>query len=379
MGATVNRQSRQWDVSKSAASFTTWLWREGGWIGNLLRLPFTLLSWIYGRVSWLRVCFYERGVFSTKRLGCYVVSVGNITSGGTGKTPMTIYLAEQWRKRGKTVGIVSRGYRRKNKDAVVLVSDGSQTLETPRSVGDEPYLMAERLRGVPIVVANDRYEGCHLLTSKFQIDLILLDDGFQHLQLHRDQNLLLIDASNPFGNGTLLPRGTLREPLSAIGRADCVILTRTEEGKETDNLLDSIAAMGRPILRSRFQATALIDMTTGARHPISDLSDQAVFVFCGIGNPDAFLKQLTALGASVKDVLIFRDHHFYEDADIAVIKNRSASLGVKKIVTTEKDAVKLKDLSMAGLEIQALRVEVDFMGRSQDHVTRLFKEAPNKS
>lgn len=321
----------------------------------------------------LRIFCYERGILSKKRIACPVISIGNITTGGTGKTPFTIYLAEQWQKKGKKVGIVSRGYRRKNKAEVVLVSDGVRPLETPKSVGDEPYLIAERLKGVPVVVANDRYQGCRFLMREFKVDLILLDDGFQHIQLHRDQNILLIDATRPFGNGALLPRGPLREPVSEIRRADYVIFTRIDAREELNRLFDAVAAFGRPFIKSRFKASALIDLSNESTHPVSDLKGQSILVFCAIGNPSAFLDQLSRLGAKIKETLFFRDHHFYNEADIVAIKNRSETRGLKRIVTTEKDAVKLKNLSTLDLDIWVLRVDVDFLEFSKDQEALLFK------
>ncbi|HZR45761.1 MAG TPA: tetraacyldisaccharide 4'-kinase, partial [Candidatus Manganitrophaceae bacterium] len=162
------------------------VWNKGRGLSDLVLFPFTLLASIYGLSCRIRIFLYEKGVFQRKRAGCYVVSIGNLTVGGTGKTPFTIYLAEKWREKGYKIGIVSRGYKGSYKGPVVLVSDGESILEKVSSVGDEPYLMAERLKGIPIVVSADRFKGCQRLIERFRVDIILLDDGFQHLRLHRD-------------------------------------------------------------------------------------------------------------------------------------------------------------------------------------------------
>ena len=354
------------------------VWNKGRGLSDLVLFPFTLLASIYGLSCRIRIFLYEKGVFQRKRAGCYVVSIGNLTVGGTGKTPFTIYLAEKWREKGYKIGIVSRGYKGSYKGPVVLVSDGESILEKVSSVGDEPYLMAERLKGIPIVVSADRFKGCQRLIERFRVDIILLDDGFQHLRLHRDLNLLLVDATNPFGNGCLLPRGSLREPVSEVRRADLVIFTRSENGSDATEWISEIERFGRPCLRSRFQPTGLIELHTGSHRPATDLRDRPVFALCGIGNPDSFLHLLSALGAEIKDQLIFGDHYAYQESDWMRIKEMAEAAAVKWIVTTEKDAVKIKDFLPADFEVWVLRVEVAFWEEAEKWESLLFqkKERP---
>ncbi|MFQ5597356.1 MAG: tetraacyldisaccharide 4'-kinase [Nitrospiria bacterium] len=347
--------------SKDVMPVSERLWGDGSWFSDLVRLPLTFVSWIYGAIVRFRILMYQAGWLSQKKVDCRVVCVGNLTTGGTGKTPFTIYLAKKWQAKGSKVGIVSRGYRRKNKAPVVMVSDGFQPLGTPESVGDEAYLMAKRLQGVPIAVANDRYAGCVWLRSHFQVDVIILDDGFQHLKLHRDRNFLLIDASSPFGNGKLIPRGPLREPISEIRRADCVVLTRSDQCKDIGALSRLIKDSQRPFIKSRFAATELINLENSFKRSLSDLDGLAILAFCGLGNPRGFLSQLTQLGAKVQDVVYFSDHHSYSQSDILAIEKRAAEMGVRWILTTEKDAVKLKGLSTGRPDIWMLRVDVAFM------------------
>ncbi len=357
--------------------FLAWLWGEGGGISNGLKLPFSAAAWLYGGVIGLRIFLYRTGLLPTKRVDCHVVSVGNLTTGGTGKTPVVLYLAEQWQARGKRVGIVSRGYRRKKKDGVVLVSDGEQVLETAEAVGDEAYLMAERLKGIPVAVAADRYAGCRFLQSRFAVDVILLDDGFQHLRLHRDLNLLLVDATKPFGNGHLLPRGALREPLSQMQRADMVILTRADDQVELDKTMSTVSAFGLPTLQSCFQPTGLVNLKTAETRAHSELSGQSVLPVCGIGNPDAFLRQLADLGAKLESPMLFPDHHPYGPADLERIDRVAEAAGLRWIVTTEKDAVKIKALDLIhpmAAKFYALRIGPIFKDESGPAFRRLFEK-----
>jgi tetraacyldisaccharide 4'-kinase len=316
-----------------------WIWRRRGGLAEIGLLPLTGLSMVYGAFCRLRVGLYRGGLLPTRRVSCPVISVGNLTVGGTGKTPLVIFLAEQYQRRGDAVGIVSRGYGGDYSGPAHLVSDG----DTAAKVGDEPCLMARRLPNVPIVVAKSRYSGCQMLRSKFKLELILLDDGFQHLSLHRDLNLLLMDATNPFGNGALLPRGPLREPLAQMKRADVIILTRHETGAPLpQGLHDEI-----PLLRCRFVPTALMHLTCGTVHPLTLLTEGPVLAFCGIGNPEAFTTTLTQAGADIVEMIGFRDHHSYTLSDLLKIQRRAGP--DLRIVTTEKDGVKIQPLLLEGL------------------------------
>ena len=186
----------------------------------------TLLSFVYALILQLRVLVYKAGLLRSFRLPCPVISVGNLTVGGTGKTPMTLYLARWFMDRGKRVVILSRGYGGSLEGTIRIVADGSTILLSPGDAGDEPYLLANSLPGVMVVIGSDRYQAGCLALERLNPDIFILDDGFQHLRLKRDLNLLLLDCEKPFGNGRTLPAGILREPVSAIERADLVIFTR---------------------------------------------------------------------------------------------------------------------------------------------------------
>ncbi len=342
-----------------------WIWEQPCGMPDIILFPFTLLAGLYGLLVRLRILLYEKGTRTKRRVSCPLISIGNLTVGGTGKTPFTLFLAERLKEKGCTVGIVSRGYKGSHQGAPLLVTDGKEVLSDVFSAGDEACLMANRLVGVPVVVSKDRFDGCRFLLSHFTIDMIILDDGFQCLSLYRDRNLLLIDALDPCGNGLLLPRGPLREPLSAIRRADLVVFTRVEDPSYTCEWLDKIQEFRQPCLKSRFVATDLVSINSGEICPLSDLMHQPVLSFCGIGNPASFISLLSGLGAHLKETLIFEDHFPYRPSDMVRIKERKESLGVKWTVTTEKDAVKIKQLLPKDFNLWAVRISVQFWDASE--------------
>jgi len=323
----------------------------------------TILSGIYFLLWRCRLFLYEHKILPTKRVNAFVVSVGNLTVGGTGKTPVTLFLAQQYQAKGSRVGIVSRGYRGRYKAPVVVVSDGQSVLEPPQIVGDEPVMMARRLNGVPIVVSRDRVLGCQWLIDHFKIDLILLDDGFQHIRLHRDLNILLMDATQT--NYFLLPKGPMREPIFAAHRANIVIVTRQDCASPPFNMPEG-SGFDSPILQTSFYPVGLMPLKGGASRPISTLSGEPIIAVCGIGNPSAFIKMLEQLGAKIYETILFPDHHHYTEADMQGIGIKAKSLGAKTIITTEKDAIKIERIpaQMAPFEavdIWALEIRISFL------------------
>ncbi len=339
-----------------------WLWGRSGGGWDLVFFPLTFLAWIYGGVVRARAGLYRAGLFKTRRADCRVVSVGNLSVGGVGKTPFVLFLAEQYRARGIKVGVVSRGYGREG-GGRLAVSDGVRLLATPETAGDEPYLIAARLPDVPVVVSADRYDGCRWLVEQYGVSVVLLDDAFQHLALHRDLNLLLLDAISPFGNGRLLPRGMLREPPSAIARADAIFLPGAMAGVDT-----RLPIVGCPVFSFAFEPTALVHVTMGAVSPLSDFAGRDVFALCGIARPDRFIASLEQLKMRVAARRIFPDHYRYTAADLARLQQEAGDL---PIVTTEKDAVKLAQHDLAAhLDCRAVRIAVHI--RSDDWAGLLF-------
>jgi tetraacyldisaccharide 4'-kinase len=322
------------------------------------------LAYLYGWAVRARAVLYARQWLLQRRLPCRVVSVGNLTVGGTGKTPLVIAVATMLRKRGQRVAVLSRGYRRQRRAARLLVSDGRTILASPAESGDEPYLIAQRCPGVVVAVGADRFRLGRWVLERFPLDCVVLDDGFQHLGLHRDVDLLLVDASAPEDLDALLPAGRLREPLAASARASAILLTRAEGDSMTAPLLARLrAATGVPVIpiRVRFRSDALVHLATGAVEPMGILNGRAVVLFSGIAKAPSFRGLLVAEGAKVCDEFIYPDHHSYTARELGRIRSRAEECGADLIVTTEKDAVKVAPLVEEKDRFWALRLQTDVL------------------
>jgi len=303
-----------------------------------------------------------------KRLPCRVISIGNITFGGTGKTPATIAIAEEAKKRGFIPNILTRGYKGKQKGPC-FVSKGDGPLLSEREAGDEPMLMADRLKGVPVIKGEKRYEaGIFAIQNlKSQISnfksqmLFILDDGFQHWNLFRDKDILLIDGTNPFGNRKLLPLGPLREPLSAIGRADIIVITRTGKGSSIGSGINGLMNEIRDFntKASVFFAEHLPSKfikVSGDIFPLEWAKEKRFFGFSGIGNPASFEGSLLSAGVDLRGFKSYRDHYRYNSRDIENIIEGSKKSNANWIVTTEKDIMKLRVLNIPA-NLVALSIE----------------------
>ena len=306
---------------------------------QFLLFPFSL---IYEIIISIRNLFYDKNIFrSLKISNCKVISVGNISVGGTGKTPVIHFLANYLQKRGISVAILSRGYRRKSKGPVI-VSDGKRILAGLNQAGDEPYLLARQLKSIPVVVEADRYKGALLIQGKFKPDVILLDDGFQHRRLHRDLNIVLIDASVGFGRGFLLPAGFLREPLSSLKRADLIWFTRIDQSRDFDRLIEQVRKFSSaPRLTSEHRAIEVVEASSGRRLKLSFLNQKRIYLFSGIANPGSFEKTIVNLGARLVHHRLFSDHYQYTPADIKKVTTHANNVRCDIILTTEKDYIRL--------------------------------------
>lgn len=325
----------------------------------------TLLSFVYLGVCWLRLFFYRSGLFKTRRLNSPVISIGNLTVGGTGKTPLVIAMAEYLCRTGLRVGILSRGYKGRRKVDLQWVSDGKRILAGPLEVGEESYLMAWRLKEVPVVVGRDRYRSGQCLLERFRPDVILLDDGFQHLALHRDINLLVIDGTNPFGPrqamGRLLPRGTLRESLWGIRRASAVLVSRMEQANEWDEITRQVRSYNPriPVFQAFFRPARLIALASEGQKDPDSLKGQSVLAFSGIGHPASFRFFLERLGATVAAEVIFEDHHIYSLKDVERLIQTARREAIDLLVTTEKDGVKVREFLKPEDPVWALRIDLE--------------------
>ena len=255
------------------------------------------LSLLYGAVTRTRLSLYRRGTFHTTKLDRPVISVGNITTGGTGKTPLVEWVARTVAAQGKKVCILTRGYGRKDPHLQVIVSDGYGVLASPTEAGDEPYLLASRLVGSAAVISSaDRIAAGHEAINDFGTDCFVLDDGFQHLRLARDLNIVTIDATNPWGGGKLLPYGRLRETPESLSRADCVVITRCDQVRELDKLRSEIRRFtgGRPIFHSEMRTSRVSPLKNGSSETLTPPA--RVAAFCAVGNPHSFFEHVRRSG-----------------------------------------------------------------------------------
>ena len=383
-------------------------------LASPVRFLLTPLRWLYTASVQLRNILYTRGVIKARRLPCRVISVGNIVVGGTGKTPAVIAIAKHLQREGVRVAILLRGYKRRGgkkmsrrlmsslplREKVTIVSDGEKVCASVTESGDEAQMMARYLSGVPILVGKCRYLAGQVALERFKVDVLLLDDGFQHRQLARDVDILTIPATHPFGSPEkLLPAGTLREPPSALKRADLILLTHTDTpdiSTHIKKLVKSLApnalilesihqpihcyplVIGVPAAQETFSRqfsakrfsfnTPLLQPITDNRQPttilpktdtydIKELKGKRVLAVCGIGNPDAFVVTLMRCAVASVELLEFPDHHVYTEIDKQHIHTAFQETRADLIVTTQKDEQKLAGVvENSGLPIVVLAV-----------------------
>ncbi len=345
------------------------------WAATLVKSLLAPLAWSYGAVTAIRRSGYRRGWLTAHRLSVPVVSVGNLTVGGSGKTPTVMALAQLFQSAGRAVGIVLRGYRGVRTREPLLVSDGRSLTATVEEAGDEAVLLARRLPGVPIVVGKDRAAAARLLLASASggyapglvlPDLILMDDGFQHLALARDVNLLVIDAAQLDAGGWVLPCGPLRERWSAVRDASAALVTDRRSGPE--DIRSGVVGRERgihalrrggfdgPVFFGRIRPTVLIERGSERSRPLDMVSGQRVVVCSGIGQPQPFRDLVASMGATICGVWEFDDHHRYERQELEAVAREACRLGAALVVTTEKDAVKFDVWPMPELPVVAVRI-----------------------
>jgi tetraacyldisaccharide 4'-kinase len=336
------------------------------------------LSALYGMATRARLALYHQGAFNVERIEAPVISVGNITAGGTGKTPLVAWLARAVAREGKRACILTRGYGRENPKTRVLVSDGERVLADAREGGDEPLMLALMLKGLAAVVSDaNRVEAARWAIRNFNSEVFILDDGFQHLRIARDLNIVTLDAMNPWGGKHLLPRGTLREPLAGLRRADCLVITRADQSTDIDALRAEASRLsdGRPVFLSRTKISRvrpLFSTTTHQDHSLDALTQQPVAAFCAIGNPQAFFKQIKDNGITLAGTRAFPDHHVYTQSEIDALSAEARARGAQALLTTAKDAVKLSSLDFP---LPCYVLEVELALDEQDEFLDQLREA----
>lgn len=324
----------------------------------------SLLGHLYGKVLKIRNGLYERGIFETVNLGARTISIGNITTGGTGKTPLVAYIANLLAERGEKVCILTRGYGRREPSKRVLVSDREQILADPADAGDEPFELAQKLNGKAVIIADaDRVSAAQWAKQKFGVTTFLLDDGFQHRRAKRDLDIVCIDATNPFSSGKMLPAGRLREPLESLKRADMIVITRSDLVDDLSNLTSQISNLTSeiPIFFAKNKIIQLNELINSpddqALLPVAEsIKEKRAIAICALGNPDNFYLLLRQNGYDVFRTRSFPDHFRYSEEDIHEIENLARSCEVEVLITTAKDAVKLSDFKF---QIPCYVVEID--------------------
>lgn len=329
----------------------------------------SLLSTTYTGLVRARYTLYRWGVLPTRRLPFKLVCVGNLTMGGTGKTPMVEYVARALKGAGMRVAILSRGYRGKREKGLGVVSDGKTVLLSERESGDEPYLLARRLEGVPVLVGRNRYNSGKMAYQQFQTQVAILDDGYQHVQLKRNMDILLVDGREGFGNGHLFPLGSLREPLAGLKRANQFLITKSEHQNRVQAIEEMLMHWNSDasIFHGRYGPEYLLDPETGGRSSLDGLRGIEILAFAGLANPEYFFELLESLGAILVREVVFPDHHRYTERDLAVIRETMSH--ARLVVTTEKDWVRLEHLSLEGLPLRVLEI------RMQISEENAFREA----
>lgn len=318
-----------------------------------------LLSIIYGFIVFLRNKLYDLKIFKEKKVdGVEIICIGNIVAGGTGKTPAVQYFVQKYLKKNKKVGILSRGYKGKRATDLLLVRDEKKIYATPRESGDEAYLHALNFQ-IPVVVCRNRYEGATFLKEKCGVETIIMDDGFQHRKLRKDKNIILIDATNPFGMDDYLPKGRLRESLEALRRADEIIITKSNYilEDEVGKIKERLVKYGKPIFVATFEESYFYKLNFennekfgkmnsenkigNEKLPLKVIQSKNVLIFSSIANPAVFYQTIKKLNPNNIEEIKFSDHHVYTNEEILEIKEKAESYDY--VLTTEKDIVKINE------------------------------------
>jgi tetraacyldisaccharide 4'-kinase len=325
------------------------------------------LSWVaaglYGFGVHFRLWLYRSRVRTIRRLPLKVISIGNLTAGGTGKTPHTALIAGHLHRKGLKTAVLSRGYGGTKMKEGAVISDEQSLVGTVEEGGEEPYWLAQKCPGVPVVVGRDRYQSGLACVQKWRTQWAVLDDGFQHIGLARDVNILLISASRPFTVERLLPLGMLREPLAEMKRADMVLISHAERLDPAGRMEMGAQIQARcpsmPVYFSEHRPSSLWRYPDKKRLPLSELAGRPLLAFCGLAEPESFLFSLKQLRTDPVRLVEFPDHYYYREKDKRDLETLSRSLKVRQLITTEKDALKLGHWEVADLQVLVLGIDVE--------------------
>ena len=349
------------------------------------------LSYLYGFGARVNLWLYEAGFLSRRKLNCCVISIGNITVGGTGKTPTAQRVAKMIKNLGYRVVILNRGYRSHWDKPLGVVSDGRKIFMTSYEAGDEAYLMAKMMPGVPVVIGKNRDVTGSYAVEKLNAEVIIMDDGYQHWQLERDLDIVLVDTLNLFGNGNLLPRGILREPLSHLNRADLFLFTKSDQSSQLtrSSLTENIRQYNTkaPIVESIHHAKEFVEIADWYKGiqqnplPLEELKGKRVMVFSAIGNPSSFEQNVSGCGLDIVEAIRYPDHHDYGMLEMQYIGERASKLKADALITTGKDAVKIPtEFIYFNRDIPLYVMNMDIMiTRNEESFDNLLKETVETS
>tara|TARA_B100000315_G_scaffold33208_1_gene27882 strand:+ start:1382 stop:2473 length:1092 start_codon:yes stop_codon:yes gene_type:complete len=330
-----------------------------------------IFSFAYLLIVQVRLFLYKTGIFKTNKLQCPVISVGNLTLGGTGKTPVVQYIARFFITNGLKPVILSRGYGRSSKTLVAIVSNGENILLKPEEAGDEPYLLAENNPTVPVIVGRSKFRAGETAIKKFNPGVIILDDGFQHLSLARDLNIVLLNCVKPPGNSYIFPAGSLREPVSALQRADMILYTHSDE--VPDNCCENLPTR-KDILKLKVIHTfdEIVCANDQKRISPEELNKKKIVLFCAIGEPNSFRKRVEQYGAEIVHYRYFPDHYVYKTGDLQSLHKTAENLKADFILTTQKDSVKIKEVASAFPLIWTVMMKIEFSKGEETFQKALF-------
>ncbi|MEE4262923.1 MAG: tetraacyldisaccharide 4'-kinase [Desulfobacteraceae bacterium] len=349
-------------------------------LGSLL----SAASALYGAAQKIRASCYRQNLLQSRKLPCDVISVGNLTVGGTGKTPMTIYVARKLQQAGMRVAVISRGYKGSAERDGGVVSDGSNLLMNSEQAGDESFLIASRLKNIPVIVGKNRFAAGMLAIRNFQPEIIVLDDAFQHLKLRRDIDIILLDYTRPFGNAHLMPRGMLREPVTALTRATACVLTRSPTGPD-EAASTTLAGVKTfmpdiPIFTSvhdPYMYTVKGGVPTPfntishfmAPHDSDQIKYRKVYGFSGIARNDDFKRTVATLGFTSMGFSEFPDHHKYSRDDLEKTVRTAGATGAECLITTEKDHARIAHKKPLAMDLVVVGVKIDFGNDEQKFIS----------
>lgn len=334
------------------------------------------LSLGYGIGSYLRLAAYSKGYMKRVRLPVPVVSIGNITCGGTGKTPMAIDVTRRLIAAGYKVAVLSRGYARKSKQKVTVVSNGQGEFALCEEAGDEPLLIALSVPQAIVIVGSSRSETAAIAIEQYHADAIVLDDGFQHIRLERDLDVVLVDYNDDPENDMLLPAGRLREPLSALNRAKVIVITKVPAHPDDERLENLRNQIRRHAERAEISAARFVPKrlrTNTGEAPLEQLKGQRVVAFCGVARPQGFAATLNQLGCTVVYMKSFSDHHWYTPDELKMLEQLMRNSNASAVVTTEKDIVKIAPHDRLNQHLLAVEIGVEWLGPVPSHISNLMK------